>query len=232
MVGIDCTFSIWLVVWNVCFSFFFHIVGTIIPVTFIFFSGVDHQPAMFSVSMGFPPRSKRSWWRWHTSKPPCWRCVCGAPVMDAAVGLPGDWPKMNVAISGFFQWFHRISWDFNDDVIRFHGMIMVFSDMNGVFSVVIFSWDFVGWWLLSYGMSSVVIWLVVKNMFYFPFHIWDVIRNPLTNYFIFFKMVLLHHQAVLIDHTWDSIGIWNRNLYGIMGWQHDSHHDNRGYVST
>ena len=30
-------------------------------------------------------------------------------------------------------------------------------------------------------------WLVVWNMFYFPFHIWDVIRNPLT--FVFFRGV-------------------------------------------
>jgi len=28
-------------------------------------------------------------------------------------------------------------------------------------------------------------WLVVSNIFYFPFHIWDVIRNPLTNSIIF-----------------------------------------------
>ena len=25
-------------------------------------------------------------------------------------------------------------------------------------------------------------WLVVSNMFYFPFHIWEVIRNPLTTH--------------------------------------------------
>ena len=31
-------------------------------------------------------------------------------------------------------------------------------------------------------------WLVVSNILIFPFHIWDVIRNPLT--FIFFKMVI------------------------------------------
>ena len=29
---------------------------------------------------------------------------------------------------------------------------------------------------------------------YFPFHIWDVIRNPLTFTPSFFKMVKLHHQ--------------------------------------
>ena len=30
--------------------------------------------------------------------------------------------------------------------------------------------------------------------FYFPFHIWDVIQNPLTFTPSFFKMVKLHHQ--------------------------------------
>ena len=35
-------------------------------------------------------------------------------------------------------------------------------------------------------------WLVVSNMFYFLFHIWDVILPIIT--FIFFKMVKLHHQ--------------------------------------
>ena len=216
MVGIDCTFSIWLVVWNVCFSFFFHIVGTIIPVTFIFFSGVDHQPAMFSVSMGFPPRSKRSWWRWHTSKPPCWRCVCGAPVMDAAVGLPWDWPKMNVAISGFFQWFHRISWDFNDDVIRFHGMIMVFSDMNGVFSVVIFSWDFVGWWLLSYGMSSVVIWLVVKKHVLFSISYMGCHPKPIDELFHIFQDGFIAPPS---SSYWSHMG-FNRNMKPKSIWDH------------
>jgi hypothetical protein len=29
------------------------------------------------------------------------------------------------------------------------------------------------------------VWLVVSNIFYYPFHIWDVIRNQLTNSIIF-----------------------------------------------
>ena len=35
-------------------------------------------------------------------------------------------------------------------------------------------------------------WLVVSNIFYFPFHIWDVIL-PIDEV-IFFKMVKTHHQ--------------------------------------
>jgi hypothetical protein len=37
-------------------------------------------------------------------------------------------------------------------------------------------------------------WLVVSNIFYFPFHIWDVIL-PLT--FIFFKMVKTTNQNIV-----------------------------------
>ena len=32
-------------------------------------------------------------------------------------------------------------------------------------------------------------WLVVSNIFYFPFHIWDVIL-PIDELLIFFKMVI------------------------------------------
>ena len=46
--------------------------------------------------------------------------------------------------------------------------------------------DLLGWWLkfykpwISYGLRTRIlwnIWLVVSNMFYFPFHIWD---NPIS----------------------------------------------------
>ena len=37
----------------------------------------------------------------------------------------------------------------------------------------------------SYPLSLDNNWLVVSNICYFPFHIWDVIRNPLTNSIIF-----------------------------------------------
>ena len=38
-------------------------------------------------------------------------------------------------------------------------------------------------------------WLVVSKIFYFPFHIWDVIPTPLTN--SDFSRWLLHHQPVI-----------------------------------
>jgi len=44
-------------------------------------------------------------------------------------------------------------------------------------------------------------WLVVSNVLYFPFHIWDN-PNPIDE-LIFFKMVKLHHQP---DHA-SQLGI-------------------------
>ena len=40
-------------------------------------------------------------------------------------------------------------------------------------------------------------WLVVRNMFYFPFHIWDVIPTPLTN--SYFSEGWLTHQPVQVE---------------------------------
>jgi hypothetical protein len=40
-----------------------------------------------------------------------------------------------------------------------------------------------------------MIWLVVSNMFYFPFHIWDVILP--IDFHSYFSRWLLHHQPVI-----------------------------------
>ena len=42
--------------------------------------------------------------------------------------------------------------------------------------------------------QKVFIWLVVSNMFYFPFHIWD---NPNPSDELIFSRWLLHHQPVM-----------------------------------
>ena len=47
-------------------------------------------------------------------------------------------------------------------------------------------------------------WLVVWNICYFPFHIWDVIQTPLTNSPSFFRGVGRNHQPVLLAPPW-----WN-----------------------
>ena len=52
---------------------------------------------------------------------------------------------------------------------------------------------------------------VVSNMFYFPFHIWDVIL-PIDE-LKFFKMGTLHHQPALV-HGWFRIFISECVLFG------------------
>ena len=180
MVGIDYTFSIWLVVWNVCFSFFFHILGTIIPVTFIFFSGVDHQPAMFSVPshlhgvsaevetvlvevahfeatvLTVRVRSPVKWWmqQW------------------VIVGLPGDWPGVGKCpfLGILSQSPSNISWKkknpqylgdvFNWDIYQPRDWsenenvaisAWVFFPMGMSSDYMVCSWDLVGSW-------DVIIW--------------------------------------------------------------------------
>jgi len=47
------------------------------------------------------------------------------------------------------------------------------------------------------GVFSNINWLMVSNIYYFPFHIWDVIRP--IDLLHHFSRWLLHHQAVNID---------------------------------
>ena len=56
-------------------------------------------------------------------------------------------------------------------------------------------------------------WLVVSNIFYFPFHIWVVILNPLTN--SYFSRWLLHHQPD--PHCIDDLCLDMRHIY-IISW--------------
>ena len=51
-------------------------------------------------------------------------------------------------------------------------------------------------WTLSWIMNPY--WLVVWNMFYFPFHIWDVIL-PIDE-LIFFKMFIAPPTSIMINH--------------------------------
>ena len=53
-------------------------------------------------------------------------------------------------------------------------------------------------YIIPYFLGYIYIYLVggLKHEIYFPFHIWVVIRNPLTN--SYFSRWLLHHQPVYI----------------------------------
>ena len=52
----------------------------------------------------------------------------------------------------------------------------------------------------SYPLSLDNNWLVVSNICYFPFHIWDVIRNPLTNSIIFQDGYCTTNQVIINHH--------------------------------
>ena len=48
-------------------------------------------------------------------------------------------------------------------------------------------------------------WLVVSNIFYFPFHIWDVILP--IDFHSYFSRWLLHHQPAIVTKPWITIVI-------------------------
>ena len=74
--------------------------------------------------------------------------------------------------------------------------------------------------------SMEIHWLVVSNIFYFPFHIWDVIPTPLTNSIIFqwgrsttnqFNITRLRHAP---KKPWWLVTWWGHLKRGLS---HDMH---------
>ena len=67
------------------------------------------------------------------------------------------------------------------------------------------TWPFVFQMAVCGNLNELYSWLVVWNMFYFPFHIWDVIL-PIDE-LIFFKMVK-NHQPVMIFACFQNLLVW------------------------
>jgi len=77
-------------------------------------------------------------------------------------------------------------------------------------------------------------WLVVSNhgMDYFPFHIWVVIRNPLTKSMIFqrgrlkppTREVYLKWMVYFMENPWGCGAMWDTPIYRWMVYFHGKIH--------